>query len=624
MIGGYHLRCVIFFTLLAYLHLSGFAQDTFSDSLAIVGEFNQVMKGQISIDIAKDNLHAAIDFDSAPKALDTYYYFAARTSFLLGQLESAQKLAEQGVDFAPTYLDKAKHFNIQASVYSYKRDYSRAIQTFKQTKSIYDSLRIYDKSALVDNNIANIFFSLMDYESAYKYAHAAYDTLKVRKDTLYLPSVIGVASISAIKLKKLIEADKLAHLSLRLSKQYQNPLGLILSNYALGELKLEKGHYEESENHYLASLSYAKKYNQTPYITINKIGLQYLYVMIKDYQKALMFGLEALEESLKLNNQNTLYAINKNLALSYKGSGNHSSAFDYMQKAHELYEEFSSEENRTHINEILLKYENEKKERLLTEQELTISDNEAELYRQYVFLVLLFLLILILAFYTFFLINKRKIEKQKAILDLKNKEFQAKIAGEFQERKRIASELHDSIAGALTAVRIQLTVVAEEKGQLTKIKASLDQIHADTRRISHNLYPNRLAQLGLIQSLKGLCADFSTKDCKVKFDSVLDSLILIEHVEQIVYQSIQELLQNAVKHANATEILVSFAINNDDISIICQDNGKGSEAIIFGHGLLGLQQKVEEIQGELKLNSRREKGTKVEITLKKDVLGIAS
>jgi signal transduction histidine kinase len=150
---------------------------------------------------------------------------------------------------------------------------------------------------------------------------------------------------------------------------------------------------------------------------------------------------------------------------------------------------------------------------------------------------------------------------------------------------------------------------------------SLDMIDSsikELRRVAHNMMPEMLTKFGLDEALKEYCNTInSTKLLIVKYQSLGLSDRLDQSVEIIIYRIIQELLNNTMKHAAATETFVQVIKEGDRLNIVVEDNGKGFNTNLpennKGAGLANVQSRVDYLKGQLDIHAEPGKGTLVNI-----------
>jgi len=142
----------------------------------------------------------------------------------------------------------------------------------------------------------------------------------------------------------------------------------------------------------------------------------------------------------------------------------------------------------------------------------------------------------------------------------------------------------------------------------------LSETAIEVRKVSHNLMPTILAKYGLEETLEIYCENISSAsalEIDLQFHGNL--MQIGKHTELILYRIIQELIQNIIKHAKATDAAIQIRAHDDKISIIVEDNGPGFDLNedSDGLGLQNLRFRVQALRGEIFINSAKEAGTTV-------------
>ena len=196
-----------------------------------------------------------------------------------------------------------------------------------------------------------------------------------------------------------------------------------------------------------------------------------------------------------------------------------------------------------------------------------------------------------------------------------------------QEKSRIARELHDELGQSLTALKMDVIalrreVPADSKGmseRIARIEAMLNQTVAATRRISADLRPLMLDDLGLTAAVEWVVQEFTDRshaECIVVTNGNLD---LQDPHATAVFRVLQESLTNIAKHANASRVDVLIERTAEQIHLRVQDNGDGfsleSPRKRNSHGLLGVRERAYLLGGQSQISSTPGEGTVVELWL---------
>jgi signal transduction histidine kinase/ligand-binding sensor domain-containing protein len=200
-----------------------------------------------------------------------------------------------------------------------------------------------------------------------------------------------------------------------------------------------------------------------------------------------------------------------------------------------------------------------------------------------------------------------------------------------EERKRIASELHDSIGQDLLVIKNRIYLAMDEQSapqqaqkQLEIISDTTSKTLKELREIAHNLHPYELERLGLTEALKDMIATIQDTSA-IRFIFEIDELekIFNSEEETHVFRIVQEILNNILKHSEATEVFLTFQRRNSFVHLSVRDNGKGfdyqnalqQKTNTHGIGLSGLQERVRLLNGTFDLQSDFGKGTHIQISL---------
>jgi PAS domain S-box-containing protein len=185
------------------------------------------------------------------------------------------------------------------------------------------------------------------------------------------------------------------------------------------------------------------------------------------------------------------------------------------------------------------------------------------------------------------------------------------------ETNRIASLLHDEAGQFLTACHITLADVSRDlppaaRERLREVRAHLDEVESQLRRLSHELRPRLLEDLGLVDALKFLAEGTAKRaGIEIQVHATLETRCP-PPIETAVYRLVQESLTNIMKHARAKHAQVTISQDAHAIHCTVSDDGVGfdmNSSPQFGLGLLNIQDRIEAVRGTLRIESRPGRGT---------------
>ncbi|MEU1118049.1 MULTISPECIES: sensor histidine kinase [unclassified Streptomyces] len=205
---------------------------------------------------------------------------------------------------------------------------------------------------------------------------------------------------------------------------------------------------------------------------------------------------------------------------------------------------------------------------------------------------------------------------------------QAREAGVADERRRLAAEIHDTIAQGLTGIIAQLQVVAgaQDTGHEALAREHLGRAadlarHSlgEARRSVHNLSPAPLADDRLPEALKKTVAEWADRTgVRAEFTVTGTAEDLHDEIEATLLRIVQEALSNAARHAGASRLGVTLSFMGDEVSLDVRDDGRGFDPLATavrtgtgGFGLDGMRARAERVAGSLTVESEPGGGTAV-------------
>jgi signal transduction histidine kinase len=231
----------------------------------------------------------------------------------------------------------------------------------------------------------------------------------------------------------------------------------------------------------------------------------------------------------------------------------------------------------------------------------------------YTVVVLALMLGLIIAYFIITIIryHRRYIKLQK-------ERIFAEITMQENERKRIATDLHDSLGPLLSAVKLNINSIEmqhpEDEEVIARSGKYLDEIIGSMRQISYNLLPNTLERKGLVEAIREFVGQMQQKNSVVLQFVVIKEVKVPKEKEIHIFRIIQEICNNTLKHAHARTLQIAISEENGHLLLLTKDDGKGfdvekEKANLRGLGLKSVESRVEIVNGILTLESKPGAGT---------------
>jgi signal transduction histidine kinase len=209
-------------------------------------------------------------------------------------------------------------------------------------------------------------------------------------------------------------------------------------------------------------------------------------------------------------------------------------------------------------------------------------------------------------------------------IKLQDLAIQAELITASKERSRIAREIHDALAYTLTNLIALLNALREKikvKGEEVPLELEQARVLArdglgDVRQVLRTLRAGDsegYIGLGHIQRLARIFGQATGIEVTLNYADVPQ--FLGESLENVIYRIVQEGLTNAFRHGQATQVLISFCYYKANIEVLVWDNGVGTNEPTGGFGLIGIQERVEELGGSVIISSKQGHGFKLLVKL---------
>lgn len=509
-------------------------------------------------------------------------------------------------------------YNLMANAYYYKGELDTAITYYLKVAEILEDGGNPVHLGYLYSNIATLLGETDNNAKQLEYLHKSYKLLNENNDERFIATIASNLGLGYYHTKDTINAIKWSEKALELSE---------LSNdlTAKTQAHLTLSFLDKNPNKSLENAELSVKYADELKDGTHQARAYYRYADVLNQigkpEKALDYAEQAVNLAQEIGDYVTLPQAAHTAAHISFSIGEKEKAADYFRAYTIIKDSISTNENARVINEIQTKYETEKKEKQIVQQEFKIQKQQSNLL-----LAILggALLISILGGAIFY--NKKKQESRLKQLqkDKENAILNSFILGEERERKRISHELHDGVAAMIGAAKMSLESIPhlpQEKRmeQLAKVQRILERSHADTRHIAHNLLPTVLEQDGLVKATEHFVSEINeTKLIKISVtDNHENTHKLSQQLQLMIFRVIQELVNNIIKHSEAANAEIKFSNNSNGLQIEITDDGIGYEDSeeAGNQGLYSISQRLKSIGGNFEITKRKSGGTQAKVAV---------
>lgn len=589
----------------------------------------------------------------------------------MGKSDSSNLLQRQALNIAEQLLDYDLTTIIYGNMginFSIAGQYDSALVTFDNFLNLAKEAENQADIAMAANNIGLTHLRNGNYYLALSGFIEAEMSMQVLQDTFSLSKVYQNLSIVYRDLGDYDKSVAYTKKSIAIKTSLEDKVGLLKSYINLATIYHEHDVFDSAEFFLRSALPLAREVNdpleivsihitqmrtcnetQRPQQAINLgneslrildkttgieiygrliIELAHAYALVGQYSKAKAY----IDEAIILCEENGFnqaaewgFRVKSKV---YAGMGDLSGALTAFKQYHTVRDSIATTGQNRLIAQLETQFQLHKKDEKITQQRLDISSKAATIAGQQNTILLIgsgagFIFLFGLLFYNY----KKSQQQQKlqaAISLEKERGYTSVLHATEEERSRISKDLHDGIGQQLSVLKLGLNALSEKisdnkiKSEIEEISASFSESADEVRHISHQMMPRALAEKGLIVATEELLKNaFEHSDMKyqLEYDGIEGRLP--ESIEISIFRVIQELVNNIIKHAKATQVNVQLVLNKDRLLIFIEDNGKGFDTStdFQGHGLLNIKSRVDMIHGTVNFEPGPTAGTFVSITI---------
>ncbi len=385
-----------------------------------------------------------------------------------------------------------------------------------------------------------------------------------------------------------------------------------------GDIKLYLGKKDEVEKYYNLGIAVDKESGDPYFIVSDMVVLSNYYLETGKIKEALAISLQAKQLAFTKNVGAKKVFVLDNLSRVYNRLGNYNLEAETLRELLEYKDSTYAKNSTRDLARMTALYEVEKKEIQIQNQQLEIS-------RKNILLWATLLLLILSGLFVWFFIKNIRIKNAKKILEqLSNERLESAkelLLAQEEQRRQIGASIHDGVGQMISAAKMNLQAIDEtpiNQPIINKAINILEQCATETRNLAHQLQPASLSANGLFFAIRELIDNLSTKRLDIKLDIVGFHTKPDANIEITIFRSLQEALQNIVKHAHATIVTILLEENEEEITLIIEDNGVGFEKNNIptkGLGIRNMQNRIALLKGVFDIETAPNSGTRLTLLI---------
>lgn len=412
---------------------------------------------------------------------------------------------------------------------------------------------------------------------------------------------------------------------LALKEQIRDSIGIPYSLNNIAGILVIRKQFTEAKPLYDRAITIRMRLNDSFGIAENYTYYGDMFTAQNQPQQAIIWFNKSLKMALHYKYTDLIQYSHKMLSENYELLQNEKEALYHFKKYTQYKDSLLNKDTNSKIAELEVKFETNKKEKLLLQKEIEAKEQKN-------MLMAVSLLAIFIALIGFLIYRQQKLRnrQQEQEFQLKSAIAQIESQNQLQEQRlTISRDLHDNIGAQLTFIISSVDNIKYAFDiQNVKLDSKLQSISNFTKSTIVELRDTIWAMNSneiTFEDLRARIHNFLEKaktakeniDFQFGIDEDLSQLQLTSIFGMNIYRTLQEAVNNALKYANPTQIKVTVQKTDHTVSIQILDNGVGfdMETVVKGNGLLNMQKRIESIGGIFKLQSEIGKGTSVSILI---------
>lgn len=600
---------------------------------------------------ARDSLQNIWNERKLPKDIRAEAYNTLILQNYLGsKIDSAYIMANELKTFTidnSLDLQYAEALNTLGNIDLMLGNQKEATEYFEESLMLFKTIKNQKGEAIVLNNIGRLYKLNWKLDEALKYYNESLEISTAIADTTsIITSLTNIGNVYNFRFK-VDEALKYYEESLKLSNAINDQRSAALTYINIGHNYTMRKEYDKAIDYLNRSINISEEIGNTFLRASAFKNIAQSYYVQKNYDKVIEYSKKCLELAEQIHNKPFQRDCYYFLSEAYSAKKDFESAVAFMEKSKDIEIELTEFDMDKKLQQIqvskirtqdsLIQSQKNLEKKLIYESRIQQKTSE----RNYLVLGFIgFLLALTIVGTLIYRSKKRNqlIAEQKSEIELRKKDkllkelelqaIDAMILGQEKERKRLASDLHDSVGASLSAAKLQFNYLINQEGNrkdadqlIKKISTLLEDAYVEVRSMAHLKNSGVMATNGLLPAIKKLSDNASaSENFQIEFHSHGMEHKLENSLEISIFRIIQELVTNIIKHAEASEAAIHIINHEDSLNIMVEDNGKGfsPNSVTTNHqgmGINSIDKRVEHLNGTMTIESSMNKGTTIIIDI---------
>lgn len=557
----------------------------------------------------------------------------------------------------------AQAYNDMGIIYYDQEDFDKAVDAYRKAYTIRQQHKDVRGMAALHNKIGIIYQKTGDFDKALAEQQQALTLFEKAGYEMGISYSLNNIGIVHQNMGNYEEALRYQERSIAIKEKIGDRFGLAGSYVNVGNIWLIRNDFPKAESYYSKAEKITRQLGDREYLSnaLNNFGS--FYIKAGQFEKALACVKESyairdtlgdhkgkvscmanlgeiytrlkqydsaqavLSRAMAMADSNIacrpeLPKIYRQLSVLFEAKGDLAAALKMQRTYADLHDSLYTDDLKSRFAELQTKYETTRKEQIIQQQRF-------ELVKKNFWIggIAALLLLGTLLAVSFYKRNRLQQEKkmQEAIMRQQDLATRAVIEAEENERRRIASDLHDGVGQIMSAAKMNLSGFEsrlhfdseQDRQAFGNIIALVDESCREVRSVSHNMMPNALLKNGLSNAVKEFISKIDHSVLKVNLYTEGLNQRLDNDVEIVLYRVIQECVNNVIKHSGANTLDISLIRDADGLAATIEDNGKGFDmAMVAGRegiGLKNIRTRIQYLKGTVDFDSAPGRGTLVAV-----------